>query len=150
LLVPKNGVVSDIVAQLKRKANIPDDIAQRVRVFEAHNYKIHRDCALTYPVMNFNEYTTLYAEPRLQEELDAGENDRICYAFNFDREMSKSWGHPFVFLVKEGELFSATKERLSERLSVKGKTFEKIKFAVVPRSGYGKPEYLSDGMELAC
>jgi ubiquitin carboxyl-terminal hydrolase 7 len=48
----------------------------------------------------------------------------------------------------KGELFSKTKERLSERLKVKGKTFEKIKFAVVPRSGYGKPEYLSHGKLL--
>jgi ubiquitin carboxyl-terminal hydrolase 7 len=94
--------------------------------------------------MNFNEYTTLFAEPRLAEELEPDQG-RLVPAFNFDREMSKSWGHPFVFLMREGELFSATKERLSDRLNVKGKTFEKIKFAVVPRSGYGKPEYLTDG-----
>ena len=28
---------------------------------------------------------------------------------------------------------------------MKGKELEKFKFAIVPRSGYGKPEYLSDG-----
>jgi ubiquitin carboxyl-terminal hydrolase 7 len=116
-----------------------------VRVFEAHNYKIHRDCTLSYPVMNFNEYTTLYAEARLEEELNPGDNDRLITAFNFDREMSKPWGHPFVFIIKEGEIFGKTKERLSDRIKLKGKTFEKIKFAVVPRSGYGKPEYISDG-----
>lgn len=145
LLVPKNGVVSDIVVQLKNKANIPDDVAERIRVFEAHNYKIHRDCLMTHPVMNFNEYTTLFAEPRLEEELSPGETERLIACFNFDREMAKPWGHPFTFLVKDGEIFSKTKERLSEKLNVKGKTFEKIKFAAVPRSGYGKPEYLTDG-----
>jgi len=95
--------------------------------------------------MNFNEYTNLSAEPRLSEELEPGEGERLTTAFNYDRELSKPWGHPFMFLVKEGELFGKTKERLSSRLNVKGKAFEKIKFSVVPRSGYGKPEYLTDG-----
>lgn len=99
-------------------------------------------------MVNFNEYTNLFAEPRLQEELEPAEGERLMTAFNYDRELSKPWGHPFVFLVKEGELFGKTKERLSNRLNIRGKAFEKIKFSVVPRSGYGKPEYLTDGMYL--
>ena len=38
-----------------------------------------------------------------------------------------------------------TKERLSKRTGVKGKQFEKIKFAIVQRSAYSKPIYLNDG-----
>lgn len=47
----------------------------------------------------------------------------------------------------QDELFKDTKERLSKRISLKGKQFEKIKFAIVHRSAYSKPTYLTDGMQ---
>lgn len=46
---------------------------------------------------------------------------------------------------KQDEVFKDTKERLSKRTGIKGKQFEKIKFAVITRANYSKPEYLSDG-----
>lgn len=45
----------------------------------------------------------------------------------------------------QGEIFKETKERLSKRTGIKGKQFEKIKFAVVPKSLYSNPRYLDDG-----
>lgn len=50
--------------------------------------------------------------------------------------------------MKQGEKFSDTKKRLEKRTGLKGKSFEKIKFAVVKRSAYSKVHYLSDGMSL--
>ena len=38
-----------------------------------------------------------------------------------------------------------TRKRLEKRTGIKGKNFEKIKFAVVKRSSYSKPKYLTDG-----
>ena len=35
---------------------------------------------------------------------------------------------------------------MEQRTGFKGKMFEKIKFAVVRRSHYSKPQYLNDGM----
>jgi len=144
LLVPKTGVVTNLIDHLQRKAGFPDDIKERVHVFEVHNNKIHRDCPAQYPVVNFNEYTQLYAEPRPQSELRPGKDERLGSAFHFEREVSKSYGHPFQFLIKDGEAFGTTKERLSSRLGLKGKELDKFKFAIVPRSGYGKAEYLRD------
>ena len=46
----------------------------------------------------------------------------------------------------KNEPFSETKTRLEKRTGFKGKMFEKIKFAVVRRSHYSKPQYLTDGM----
>ena len=46
----------------------------------------------------------------------------------------------------QGEVFKDTKERLSIRLGLKGKQFDKIKFAIVPRSIYAKPSPLNDGI----
>lgn len=51
--------------------------------------------------------------------------------------------------VKQGEIFKETKERLSKRTGIKGKPFEKIKFAVVPRASFSSPKYIEDGKSLA-
>ena len=45
----------------------------------------------------------------------------------------------------QGEAFAETKKRLEKRTGLKGKSFEKIKFAVVRRAHYSKPVYLKDG-----
>lgn len=45
-------------------------------------------------------------------------------------------------------MFKDTKDRLSKRTGLKGKQLERIKFALISRSSYARPEYLKDG-ELA-
>jgi hypothetical protein len=47
--------------------------------------------------------------------------------------------------IKQGEIFKDTKERLSKRTGIKGKQFEKIKFAVIPHGSYSRPKVLEDG-----
>lgn len=42
-------------------------------------------------------------------------------------------------------MFKDTKERLSKRTGIKGKLLEKVKFAVVSKSSFSRPEYLQDG-----
>lgn len=49
---------------------------------------------------------------------------------------------------QKGEIFKETKDRLSKRTGIKGKQFEKIKFAVVPRVMYSNPRYLEDGKHV--
>lgn len=48
-------------------------------------------------------------------------------------------------MTRQGEKFSDTRKRLEKRTGLKGKSFEKIKFAVVRRSHFSKPQYLNDG-----
>lgn len=45
----------------------------------------------------------------------------------------------------QNEKFADTKARLEKRTGIKGKSFEKIKFAVVRRATYPKAQYLNDG-----
>lgn len=45
----------------------------------------------------------------------------------------------------QGEVFKDTKERLSKRTGIKGKQFENMKFALVPKSMYARPSYINDG-----
>ena len=45
-------------------------------------------------------------------------------------------------------MFKDTKDRLSKRTGIKGKQFERIKFALISRSSYARPEYLKDGKSI--
>jgi ubiquitin carboxyl-terminal hydrolase 7 len=146
LLVRKTGTVADVISHLAQKANVSDELARRVRIFETHGHRNQKDLTSSYPVVNLSDYGQLCADLRSEDELQPGEEDRIVHGFNFDREQSKGHSYPFSFLLKEGELFSAAKERIAKRINVKGKGLEKIKFAVVAKSGYNKPEYLTDGI----
>ena len=145
VLVPKTGTVGDIVPALQKKANIADDVIRHVRIYEAHNGKMYRELPEDFGVTSITEYTYLYAEVIPEEEHNAGESDKAIYAYHFDKDTNKPHGVPFKFLVKPGEPFKDTKERLSKRIGIKGKQFDKIKFAIIPRSSYSKPIYLNDG-----
>jgi ubiquitin carboxyl-terminal hydrolase 7 len=47
--------------------------------------------------------------------------------------------------MQQGEPFSAFKQRISDFTKIKGKQLDKIKFALVARPQYSKPEYIDDG-----
>jgi ubiquitin carboxyl-terminal hydrolase 7 len=154
LLVPKAGSLEDVIAALQRKVGadvLPDAKLPRLRIFEGHANKIYRDLPSTWAVANLSDFTALFAEIVPEGELK-GEFDEdvegLLGAFQFDKETSKPHGTPFYFLVKKGEPFKETKERLQKRTGIKGKAFERIKFATVARSAYGKIEYLEDGKLL--
>lgn len=135
----------DIIDPLVKRLSLPEEVAPRIRFWEAHGQKVYKAPPLDYAVASLNEFVTLYAEVAPEEEQEPGEGDRLINVYQFDKEASKSHGVPFMFLLKEGEAFKDTKERLSKRTGIKGKQFEKIKFAVVSRSTYSRPDYLSDG-----
>ncbi|KAB8234736.1 ubiquitin-specific protease UBP15 [Aspergillus alliaceus] len=144
VLVPRDGTVSDLLVGLQKKANMDDDTIREVRIYETHAGKIYRDFQGDSKIAGINEFVTLYAERIPEEEVNMGEGERTINAYNFDRDLNRPHGVPFKFLLKPGEVFKETKERLSKRTGIKGKQFEKIKFAVVPRSLYSNPRYLED------
>ncbi|KAF2455518.1 hypothetical protein BDY21DRAFT_386885 [Lineolata rhizophorae] len=68
----------------------------------------------------------------------------LASCYHFDKDPAKGHHVPFIFVVVPGELFKDTKERLSRRTGIKGKQFEKIRFALVPPAPHAKPDYLDD------
>ncbi|KAF2841356.1 cysteine proteinase [Patellaria atrata CBS 101060] len=144
VLVTKAGNLGDVLDELQRKTNISDEVRSHLRIYEVHGHKIYKVISEEYPVASLNEFVTIFVEKIPEEELKLEETDRLINAFHFDREPNKPHNIPFVFTLKQGEIFKETKERLSRRTGIKGKQFDKIKFAVVPRASYSKPEYLSD------
>ncbi|KAF5005389.1 hypothetical protein FDECE_8153 [Fusarium decemcellulare] len=144
LLVPKTGTIDDLVEALIKKAQIPSEAeAGRIRVYETSSNRFYREPLREHPVMNLNEYAQIYAERVPEEEANADENHFI-QVFHFQNDVSRVHGVPFKFLIIEDEKFADTKKRLEKRTGIKGKSFEKIKLALVRRSNYSKPQYLND------
>ncbi len=146
ILVPKSGQLDDLIEALIKKAKIPsEDEGGRFRVYEISNHKFFRELERTYPVISINDYTTVIAERIPTEDVEVTDQNLFISVFQFHGEPSRAHGIPFRFLLQEGETFAETKERLEKRTGLKGKSFEKIKFAVVRRAQFSRPQYLADG-----
>ena len=137
ILVPKIGVVNDLINGIIRKLKMPDDTdPRRIRILEVSGGKISRQLPGDFNVGVISEFANLYAEFTPDEEINAEEDDALIYCYHFDKDPTKPHGIPFIFLVKPGEQFKATKDRLSKRTGIKGKLFQNLKFALVPKGPY--------------
>lgn len=165
VLAPKNGVVQDLIPLVQRKANLSDEVVSGLRIYETQQYKIIRELDSKVVLASIPDHSALYAETISEEETNAGDEDHAIYAFHFDKEPVKTHGIPFKFVVKpvsssirktrwvlaqiltylQGEPFKDTRERLAKRTGIKGKQFDKLKFALMSRSAYARPTYLNDG-----
>lgn len=148
LLVHKQSQFTEVLAALQKKASLPDEILDHIRFYETHSYKVYKVLPSSHGVLGLNEFMTIYAErvPEEEQEMDQDRGDRLVCCFHFEKEPGKSHGIPFIFLVKEGEVFKETKERLSKRTGMKGKQFEKIRFAIVKGGqNYARPVFIEDG-----
>ena len=149
ILVPRNGVIADILPGLHKKFSLKDDIVQNIRFYEAHNGKIYRELSGDLSVTGITEFVTIFAEKIPDEEINATEDEQDIYCYHFDKEPNKTHSVPFKFLIKPDEQFKDTRERLSKRTGIRGKLLEKLKFAIVTGNHYAKPRYLEDS-KLPC
>lgn len=100
LLVPRQGEVSDLIALLRQKLDLPEEKVPRIRLFEIHNNKIFKDIPESYGVTGLTEYSPLYAEPVPKEELEMADDEYKINVFHFDKEPNRPHGIPFKFVVK--------------------------------------------------
>lgn len=167
MLIPKTGTIEDLIHALVKKAQIPDEAeGGRIRVYETNSNRFYREPQREHPVLNLNEFSQVYAE-RVPEEEAGADDKNFIHVLHFQNKVNRVHGVPFKFLLKEasnslpatrrtlltfpqGEKFTDTKKRLEKRTGLKGKSFEKIKFAVVRRASYSKPQYLNDGESPLC
>ncbi|KAK4501262.1 hypothetical protein PRZ48_007069 [Zasmidium cellare] len=147
ILVHKQAQFDAVLDGLKQQLQLPDEILDQIRFYEVHSYKVYKVLPQTHGVIALNEFMSVYAEkiPDEEKELDKEKGDRLLYCFHFEKEPSKSHGVPFIFLMKAGETFKETKERLTKRTGIKGKNFEKIRFAVIKGGqNYSRPVWIED------
>jgi ubiquitin carboxyl-terminal hydrolase 7 len=100
-----------------------------------------------------------------REELEADDLDKVINVFHFSKELSRTHGIPFKFVVKrvrfpqsvcvflgfdeiysQGEKFSETKKRLQARIGASDKELSKYRFALIQVSTFKQPSYIEDGM----
>ncbi|KLJ12169.1 ubiquitin thiolesterase [Blastomyces silverae] len=149
VLVARNGTIGDLVLSFKKRANLDEETSQHLRVYEVYGGKVFKEISEHFPISSLSDYVTLYIERIPQEELEMQEGEYTLDCFHFDKDPSKPHGIPFRFVVKPGEIFKETKERLSKRTGFRGKQFEKIKFAIAIRHGFCVPRYIEDDDILA-
>lgn len=104
ILVPKNGQIQDIAAILQKKLELDEETTQKLRFYESHTGRFHKELEPTFSVAGIQEYNmSLLVERIPEEEQDMDEADRYIYAFHFQKEPSKthSFGIPFKFVVKQ-------------------------------------------------
>lgn len=160
LLVPKTGTVADIIHELKRKLTL-DSPSEAFKIFSILNSKISKDITPDYPVSSILDHQVLIAQKLAAEDRVAEEKSGpLINVFHFEKEPSKTHGIPFVFRLLpvsltsnelsslnklQNETLKDLKVRISQQTGLKGKVLETIKFALVPRAAYAKPQYLQDG-----
>ena len=93
---------------------------------------------------NIPENVELFAEEIPLDELTLTEDDKIINVFHFSKDLARTHGVPFRFVVKRNEPFKETRARLQERLEIPEKEFSKYRFALVQSSTYKQPTYLED------
>ena len=86
---------------LIKKAQLDDEAtAGPIRLFEAHNNRIHRELSREFVISNMTDYVQLVAERPPTEDLNADASEFI-YAFHFHQEPNKTHGIPFRFRLIE-------------------------------------------------
>ncbi|CAG8739456.1 34264_t:CDS:10, partial [Racocetra persica] len=136
------AIIDDFLEDILRKLSLPGS-TNRIRLFEITNCKILKEYnKFNSPIDKIPEHATLYAEEISQEEIEKNLNDKVVQVYHFTKNPSYTHGIPFKFVVKAGELFSATKLRLQARLGMNENDFEEVKFAIVQEVPYTKPKYI--------
>ncbi|CAG8631974.1 25987_t:CDS:2 [Dentiscutata erythropus] len=149
ILLPKNAIIDDLIKEILQKLSLPGP-TNRVRLFEVSNFKILKEYKSNNLICKIQENATLYAEEITQDEIERGIDDKVIQVYHFTTRPSCAHGIPFKFIVKAGELFSATKLRLQARLGMNEADFAEVKIAIVQEMPNVKFEYIiSDNVVLS-
>jgi ubiquitin carboxyl-terminal hydrolase 7 len=73
----------------------------------------------------------------------------VINVFHFSKEVARTHGVPFKFVVRPGEKFADTKRRLQARIGAADKEFAKFRFALIQVAMFKQPTYIEDGAHAA-
>ncbi|KAF9792792.1 cysteine proteinase [Thelephora terrestris] len=144
-LLPKTSMVHDLTEHLSKQVQLTPTGTGRIRVFEvAKDGRTQKEFTGPEMIGNIPDPVELYAEEIPREEVDAEDHDKVINVFHFTRDVARTHGVPFKFVVKPGERFSETKKRLQQRLGVSDKDFSRFKFALIQMATFKQPSYIED------
>jgi len=144
-LLPKTSMVHDLAENLAKQVKLAPGGTGRIRIFEvSKDGKTQREFTGSEMIGNIPDPVELYAEEIPREELEADDSDKVIGVFHFSKDLSRTHGVPFKFVVKRGEKFSDTKKRLQARIGVSDKELMKYRFALIQVSTFKQPSYIED------
>ncbi|RPD80183.1 cysteine proteinase [Lentinus tigrinus ALCF2SS1-7] len=144
-LLPKTSSVHDLATELSKLVKLTLGGTGKIRVFEvSKDGKTQKEFTGSEMIGNIPDPVELYAEEIPREELEADDADKVISVFHFSKEVSRTHGVPFRFVVKPGEKFSETKKRLQARIGVSDKDFAKYRFALIQVATFKQPSYIED------
>ncbi|TFK42655.1 hypothetical protein BDQ12DRAFT_676579 [Crucibulum laeve] len=144
-LLPKTSMVHDLADHLAKLVTLSPGGTGKIRVFEiSKDGKTQKEFTGSEMIGNIPDPVELYAEEIPREELEADDADKVIGVFHFSKELSRTHGIPFKFVVKRGEKFSDTKKRLQARIGVSDKEIAKYRFALIQVSTFKQPSYIED------
>jgi len=100
-LLPKTSIVHDMTELLSKQVQLTPTGTGRIRVFEvAKDGRTQREFTGSEMIGNIPDPVELFAEEIPREELEAEDHDKIINAFHFTRDVARTHGVPFKFVVK--------------------------------------------------
>jgi ubiquitin carboxyl-terminal hydrolase 7 len=144
-LLPKTSSVHDLADHLARLVALSPGGTGRIRVFEIpRDGKTQREFSAGEMIGNLPD-VELFAEEVPRDEADAGDADKIISVFHFSKEVARTHGVPFKFVLRPAEPFGETKKRLQARVGAADKEFAKFRFALIQVAMFKQPTYIEDG-----
>lgn len=166
-LLPKTSMIHDLADHLAKQVKLAPGGTGKIRVFEvSKDGKTQKEFTGSEMIGNIPDPVELYAEEIPKEELEADDADKVISVFHFSKEVSRTHGVPFRFVIKpvslladrftvgrivdvahdmQNEKFSETKKRLQARIGVSDKDFAKYRFALIQQATFKQPSYIEDG-----
>ncbi|XP_062508101.1 ubiquitin carboxyl-terminal hydrolase 7-like isoform X2 [Corticium candelabrum] len=130
VFVNEDGTVQDVLMDAEKQLAAQGGGSRRLRLLDIVNSKIYS----VYPQdahVDTIPQKVLRLEEVLPEDLDLDDNKLLVPVAHFQKEPIQTFGVPFFFVVKEGELVSSLRHRICKKLEIGEKEFEKYKLALV-------------------
>jgi len=146
-LLPKTSMVHELADHLAKQVTMSTNAqgSSKIRVFEvSKDGKTQKEFTGSEMIGNIPDPVELYAEEIPWEELEADDADKVISVFHFSKEVQRTHGVPFKFVVKPGERFADTKKRLQARIGASDKDFSRYRFALIQAVTFKQPSYIED------
>ncbi|CAH8855132.1 unnamed protein product, partial [Trichobilharzia szidati] len=149
LSVPQNGLVLDLLKEAARHLVLPPGGSGQLRLLKVSRNRIIQEYPPSQKLSLIPEsaaFPQAYAGTsviqclRIEEipldELNLKPSETVVYVSHFDKSFTETFGVPFTVRIRDGENYSAVRERIRRRLEVPEKEFDRWRFAVIfPNEG---------------
>ena len=131
---PCDGFVRDLLNEARSQVELPAGGSGLLRLLDTTAHKIVGHHSEDMPLIRLSTTSSsrvLRVEEVPLDETNLAEDELVICCAHFTKEAYATFGVPFTLKIREGERFSALRERVQRRLDVPDKEFEKWRFAVV-------------------